>query len=104
MIVFSIIFLLSCIQVICVIARSFKTRKQKRHFKSLVNKYKNDPDKPDYPVFLSFASKDQNIVHKFILPRLNKGLQEVLETEGVCVATGDLNLLPGFTITGEIIR
>ena len=94
--------------IICVVAIVYLQRRRRnmkeRRFKALIDEYKNDPNRKELPVFLSFSSRDKEIAHQYIKPRLNQGLQKLLETDETCVATGDLNFLPGFTITGEMIR
>ena len=85
------------------VRRRRRNRKERR-FQELIIKYKHDPNRTEFPVFLSFSSRDKDLAHRYIKPRLNRGLQQLLETDDMCVATGDLNFLPGFTITGEMIR
>ena len=88
---------------IVVTCRRYRARKEKRRFQTLLDRYRTDPNRSEFPVFLSFSSRDQDLAHTYVLPRLNRGLQKILETSDRCVATGDLNFLPGFTVAGEII-
>ena len=97
-----------CVLVISIVTahvvRKRRRKRKERRFQALINKYRDDPNRTEFPVFLSFSSRDKDLAHRYIKPRLNRGLQQLLETDDMCVATGDLNFLPGFTITGEMIR
>ena len=56
------------------------------------------------PVFLSFCSEDEEVVMEEIYPKLNEGLNKILDTESRCVAIGGIDFKPGFPLANEIIR
>lgn len=56
------------------------------------------------PVFLSFCSEDDEVIVNEILPKLNAGLKEILNTDSDCVSTGMTHFQPGLSVANEIIR
>ncbi|KAL3888315.1 hypothetical protein ACJMK2_000689 [Sinanodonta woodiana] len=58
----------------------------------------------EFLVFLSYCSRDAQIVEENILPSLNKNLRETFNTERDIVCTGDNYFVPGMRIIEEIHR
>ena len=56
------------------------------------------------PVFLSFCCEDDEVVMTDIAPKLEDGLQKLLQTDNKCVATGYNDFRPGLPLANEIIR
>ena len=54
-----------------------RASREKRRFQNRLDRYKTDPNRPEYPMFLSFSSRDQDLVHRFVLPRLNRGNRQM---------------------------
>ncbi|KAL3888227.1 hypothetical protein ACJMK2_000602 [Sinanodonta woodiana] len=58
----------------------------------------------EFLIFLSYCSRDAQIVEENILPFLNKNLRETFHTERNIVCTGDNYFVPGMRIIEEIHR
>ena len=54
--------------------------------------------------FSSFCNEDGNIVMEDIVPKLEEGLEKLLNTDSRCVTTGYTDFRPGMSLANEIIR
>ena len=85
--------------------RSKQERNRRARLEQLIENYKNeDDDNNKYAVFLSYSSLDAEFVIDNIVDNMDKRLKKILETDKICVATGDFNFRLGFPINEEIIR
>ena len=96
---------LMLVEVIITSLLVYRIVKERRH-KAIQDGIKgyNRQDNRNPPVFLSFCCEDDEVVMTDIVPKLEEGLQKLLQTDNKCVATGYNNFTPGLPLATEIIR